>query len=556
MSTGLELKSASKWSVTEQHSCQRSRCSEPYMCVLLRFREGLHAFVGDVSKMYNSVFLEDKEVHLQRFLWPSESTGEIYETYAILRVNIGDQPAACLAMLATSLTAHLPEFSDMHKPVDTILRSMYVDDILDSVDCSAELETLKSDVEHILARGGFKIKMWLTSDKATVISQPNALKGNESTALGFGYNVEEDILYVRSSINFSRKIQKLHTGPDLKYRCFRPYLVTFSDGSDDAFGAVVYVRWEADGELIIRLIEAKGKLCSLNLKGDTVRSKMCGAVTVARLSVFIEQNSRIMFTKILHFVDSKTVLGAIDKESCGFSTFYANRICEIRSSTSPENWFWISSKDNPDVLDTTPEQLKHAKLWQSDPEWLKINKSEWPISAQITEECEAQVLKLQRKSFTSVITRVKSLKQQDLDNALVRGIPATIHLHVLTKVQISNFREILRIENHSSFKKLQSAAAFRALAHAWKSCTRPISRNIHGLLILPLSPDEIQDAETLLYRISQLDLENNESLAKLVPFEDKTTGLLVTIGRIGSDMGSTVKVPIIPAGHVAKLLAL
>ena len=89
--------------------------------------------------------------------------------------------------------------------------------------------------------------------------------------------------------------------------CFRPYLVTFSDGSDDAFGAVVYVQWEAAGEIItsIRLIEAKGKLCPLNLKGDTVRSEMCGAVTAARLSVFVEQNSRIMFTKILHFVDSK-----------------------------------------------------------------------------------------------------------------------------------------------------------------------------------------------------------------------------------------------------------
>ena len=73
---------------------------------------------------------------------------------------------------------------------------------------------------------------------------------------------------------------------------------------------------------------------------------------------------------------------------------------------------------------------------------------------------------------------------------------------------------------------------------------------------MPLSPDEIQDAETLLFRISQLDLENNQSLAKLVPFEDKTTGLLVTSGRIGSDMGSTFKVPIIPVGHVAKLLAL
>ena len=32
----------------------------PIRCVLLRFREGLHGFIGDISKMYNSVYLEDK----------------------------------------------------------------------------------------------------------------------------------------------------------------------------------------------------------------------------------------------------------------------------------------------------------------------------------------------------------------------------------------------------------------------------------------------------------------------------------------------------------------
>lgn len=36
--------------------------------VLLRFRTGLYAALGNVKKMYNSVWLKDKEVHLHRFL--------------------------------------------------------------------------------------------------------------------------------------------------------------------------------------------------------------------------------------------------------------------------------------------------------------------------------------------------------------------------------------------------------------------------------------------------------------------------------------------------------
>ena len=188
----------------------------PIRCVLLRFREGLHALIGDISKMYNSVYLEENEVHLHRFLWPDES-GKI-ETYAILRVNIGDRPAACLAMLATRLTAQLPEFSQMIGPIQTISKSMYVDDILDSADSIAEIENLKKGITEILKHGGFKIKLWLNSvvkpeEKTANIVLPNAVKCNESTALGLGYNVEEDYLSVRGSVIFSKKVQKCTQGP-------------------------------------------------------------------------------------------------------------------------------------------------------------------------------------------------------------------------------------------------------------------------------------------------------------------------------------------------------
>ncbi|XP_031731827.1 uncharacterized protein LOC116399095 isoform X1 [Anarrhichthys ocellatus] len=62
--------------------------------VLLRFRCGVHAALGDIKKMYNSVWLEDQEVHLHRFLW-RDSEDEELEEYAITRVNIGDKPAGC-----------------------------------------------------------------------------------------------------------------------------------------------------------------------------------------------------------------------------------------------------------------------------------------------------------------------------------------------------------------------------------------------------------------------------------------------------------------------------
>lgn len=84
----------------------------PIRAVLLRFRRGVHAALGDIKKMHNSVWLEDLEMHLHRFLWRDSEDGEI-EEYAITRVNISDQPAGCIAQLAFRETAKLPKFTHL-----------------------------------------------------------------------------------------------------------------------------------------------------------------------------------------------------------------------------------------------------------------------------------------------------------------------------------------------------------------------------------------------------------------------------------------------------------
>lgn len=57
--------------------------------------------------MYNSVWLKDKEVHLHRFLWRDDPKDEI-GVVAVIRVNIGDKPAGCIAQIAMREMANLP----------------------------------------------------------------------------------------------------------------------------------------------------------------------------------------------------------------------------------------------------------------------------------------------------------------------------------------------------------------------------------------------------------------------------------------------------------------
>ena len=176
---------------------------------------------------------------------------------------------------------------------------------------------------------------------------------------------------------------------------------------------------------------------------------MCGAVFASRLANFVLENSRYKFSKIYHFLDSMTVLGAINKDSYGFSTFYANRIGEIRSNTEPENWLWIPPAQNPSDSITrgaSPIDLNQDSLWQKGPEWLYLPESEWPISREINDKSQSDVHDLQRKAFSKVTTRLQA-KQGARDNVLVGGRPNN-----LTEKNVADLGECFRISNFSQVR--------------------------------------------------------------------------------------------------------
>ena len=85
----------------------------------------------------------------------------------------------------------------------------------------------------------------------------------------------------------------------------KPLAITFSDGSEHTYGAVMYLRWVTDHGQIVRLVESKAKLTPLDHRGDAVKAKMCGAVFASRLRKYFQVE------KWYHLVDSQTILGAI-----------------------------------------------------------------------------------------------------------------------------------------------------------------------------------------------------------------------------------------------------
>ncbi|KAK7933354.1 hypothetical protein WMY93_004250 [Mugilogobius chulae] len=454
--------------------------------VLIRFRQGVFAALGDIKKMYNSIWLEDREMHLHRFLWRDSEAEEVAE-YAITRVNIGDKPAGCIAQVAMRETAGLPEFAHLREERRVLEEDTYVDDILTSHDDWSQLQRITANVELILKTGGFQLKPWVYSGQSgrgdskdqdrtvgsTTFVLPNQLSEEDNKALGMGYTPENDELRLMISVNFSKRRRKMRLGKDLSKEEVRQHapnpltrreLLSQVSGLYDPLGLVTPVKqkgailvrrafqevkgkfsqaestWDmalSDGlrEDSISLLEdyaelgklrfpraltpPNAKLTPLDHKGDPVKAEVCGAVYAARLKKYFEKCCRIRVEKWYHFVDSQTVLGAVQRESYGYQTFFANRIGEIQSSTNIQDWWWIPGPLNiADIITrgARPDDLGYDSEWQNGPKFLHLPETEWPVKSakEVAAAARENVIKLQKKAFAAILTRASAKQKPDL----------------------------------------------------------------------------------------------------------------------------------------------
>ncbi len=161
----------------------------------------------------------------------------------------------------------------------------------------------------------------------------------------------------------------------------KPWGITFSDGSEKTYRAVLYLRWNTDQGIYVRLVESKAKLTPLDQKGDAVKAEICGAVFAVRLRKHFEKHGRMEVERWFHLVNSQTILGAIQRDSYGYQTFFANRVGEIQKLGSVSDWWWIPGDINiADIITRggTPEDLAEESEWQKGPQFLGHPVEEWP----------------------------------------------------------------------------------------------------------------------------------------------------------------------------------
>ena len=312
-----------------------------------------------------------------------------------------------------------------------------------------------------------------------------------------------------------------------------PTLIIFSDGSASAFGAAAYIRWKlTDGTYWSRLIMAKCKIAPKDIL-SIPRMEINGSVVGNRMKMFLLKETNLEFETVYQFVDSSTVLGYVQKEYGVFDPYEGIRIAEIQSTNvfvgeQLKGWGWVPGEHNPADWCTKPrevEELYEGGFWECGPEFLRQEKSQWPIK------------------FTF---------KKDLDGMRKK---ITVDCHFLQLNLMEHYIQKI-VSKCGSWKKMVRVLAW------WLRVL--VNKGTFASDVLVAK--ELELSKNLLLKFAQRDIAHQLKQAvsgkgpyrKLAPCEDKSTGLI----RVGNRMKIHVpftfdhKLPvIIPYQHrITKLI--
>ena len=154
----------------------------------------------------------------------------------------------------------------------------------------------------------------------------------------------------------------------------RMEMAIFCDASVVAIGAVCYLRVFYGTVCKTGFVMAKSRVAPK--PAHTIpRLELCAAVLAVEMAETINKEIDIPLQETMFYTDSNVVLGYINNTSRRFYTYVANRVNRIRQSTSPTQWHYVNTADNPADLASRPSSASNLKTsnWFEGPAFLKQN---------------------------------------------------------------------------------------------------------------------------------------------------------------------------------------
>ena len=125
---------------------------------------------------------------------------------------------------------------------------------------------------------------------------------------------------------------------------------------------------QSDGQAHVSFMFGKAKLAPTH--ATTIpRLELCAAVLAVEITQVVVNGRAIEPDSITYYSDSRVVLGYIANETRRFYVYVSNRVERIRRYSSPDQWQYVSTHQNPADVATRPVKVCNLEslTWLSGP---------------------------------------------------------------------------------------------------------------------------------------------------------------------------------------------
>ena len=313
-----------------------------------------------------------------------------------------------------SLSQTVHDWPDHGLIKDTVFKSFYIDDLLKSVKTADKVKRVVYETKWIIGEGGFNLTKFVINDNELLNGVDVSDRATEvrditpemySRALGIRWQVCDDaFLYVRKQADDSPVVT-------------RRFILSRVSAMYDPLGLILTVVLK--GRSIFQCATQR-RLSWDDLVPDDLSNEwnswqrsLCDLEHLSFLRCIILDRYENGMFELHHFCDASrtdysacsylhvvSLAGGISvplvankahlapqSESGRLKVFVANRVSMIRQYSSPEQWRYISSRENPaDILSRGCDASQMPKIWFDGSEFLCKFKCDWPI------ECYGEML--------------------------------------------------------------------------------------------------------------------------------------------------------------------